>query len=198
MGIYIGYHSPSVIRYLEPLTGDLLTARFAVGHFDKIVFSSLGGDKNFNVPVERCELSCYTPTMSYLDPCTTQSKTEVCRILDLQSIAQSMLNAFTNLANVTRSYIPTAKAPTRIDVPKVRRNTALEGRIVSKGRAAAPPTWHGTLAASQSFAPTLKRGKPPGSNDSQPQKRKTAKISDPNLNPTIAYSSVQTHEVIID
>ena len=29
LGIYIGFDSPSIIRYLEPLTGDIFIARFA-------------------------------------------------------------------------------------------------------------------------------------------------------------------------
>jgi hypothetical protein len=29
LGIYIGFHSPSTIKYLEPLTGDIFTAHFA-------------------------------------------------------------------------------------------------------------------------------------------------------------------------
>jgi len=40
-GIYIGLDSPSIIRYLEPLTGDLFTARFADCHFDEKKFPSL-------------------------------------------------------------------------------------------------------------------------------------------------------------
>ncbi|KAM2834989.1 hypothetical protein PS2_031953 [Malus domestica] len=68
MGIYVGYDSPSIVRYLEPLTGDLFTARFADCHFDETVFPSLGGDKHANVLVERRELSWYAPTMSHLDP----------------------------------------------------------------------------------------------------------------------------------
>jgi hypothetical protein len=28
MGIYVGYHSPSTIKYLEPMTENLFTARF--------------------------------------------------------------------------------------------------------------------------------------------------------------------------
>ena len=50
MGIYVSYDSPSIVRYLEPLTGDLFTARFANCHFDETVFPSLGGDKHVNVP----------------------------------------------------------------------------------------------------------------------------------------------------
>ena len=77
MGICVGYDSPSIIRYLEPLTGDLFTARFAGCHFDEKVFSSLGGDKHNKVPGERLKLSWYVPTMSHLDPRTAQSETEV-------------------------------------------------------------------------------------------------------------------------
>ena len=44
-GIYIGFDSPSIIKYLEPLTGDTFKARFADCHFDEVNFPSLGGDK---------------------------------------------------------------------------------------------------------------------------------------------------------
>ncbi|KAM1115420.1 hypothetical protein ACFX19_006167 [Malus domestica] len=83
MGIYVGYDSTSIVRYLEPLTGDLFTTHFADCHFDETIFPSLGGDKHANVPVERHELSWYAPTMSHLDPHTAQSETEVRRIINL-------------------------------------------------------------------------------------------------------------------
>ena len=198
MGIYVGYDSPSIVRYLEPLTRDLFTARFADCHFDETVFLSLGGDKHANVLVERRELSWYAPTMSHLDPRTAQFETEVCRIIDLQSISQSMRNAFNDLAKVTRSHIPAANTHARIDVPRLRQQPAWEGRTVPKGEEAAPSTRQGTLTANQSSALTLKCGRPLGSKDSQPGKRKTTPTSDPSLNPTIAHSSVPTHEVILD
>jgi hypothetical protein len=40
--IYIGFDSPSIIRYFKPLTGDIFKARFENYHFDKNIFSSLG------------------------------------------------------------------------------------------------------------------------------------------------------------
>ena len=46
LGIYVGYDTPSIIRYLEPLTGDLFTARFADFRFDVTNFPQLGGEKN--------------------------------------------------------------------------------------------------------------------------------------------------------
>ncbi|KAM2087773.1 hypothetical protein ACFX1T_031921 [Malus domestica] len=54
-----------------------------------------------------------------------------------------MSNAFNDLAKVTRSHIPAANTPARIDVPRATHFTR-----------------QGTLAASQSSAPTLKRGRP--------------------------------------
>ncbi|KAK9912309.1 hypothetical protein M0R45_036177 [Rubus argutus] len=72
MSIYVGFESPTIIRYVEPLTGDLFTARFADCHFDEIVFPSLGGDKNVNIQQERRELSWPVPTLSHNDPPTAQ------------------------------------------------------------------------------------------------------------------------------
>jgi hypothetical protein len=43
--IYIGFHSPSIIKYLEPLTGDIFIARFIDCQFDETIFSILGGEK---------------------------------------------------------------------------------------------------------------------------------------------------------
>ena len=45
LGIYVGFDSPSIMRYLEPLTGDVFTARFADCHFNESVFPSLGERK---------------------------------------------------------------------------------------------------------------------------------------------------------
>ena len=42
LGIYVGYDSPSIIKYLEPLTGDVFTARFADCHFNEANFPILG------------------------------------------------------------------------------------------------------------------------------------------------------------
>ncbi|KAM2057778.1 hypothetical protein FF1_030248 [Malus domestica] len=140
MGIYVGYDSPSIVCYLEPLTGDLFTTRFVDCHFDETVFSSLGGDKHANILVERCELSWYAPTMSHLDPCTAQSETEVRRIIDLQSIAQSMPDAFTDLAKVTGSHIPASNAPARIDMPRIHHNLVCEGQTILEGGEASPST----------------------------------------------------------
>ena len=47
LGIYVGYNSPSIIRYLEPSTGNVFIARFANCHFNENSFPPLGGEKSF-------------------------------------------------------------------------------------------------------------------------------------------------------
>ena len=44
LGIYVGFDSPPIIRYLEPLTGDLFKARFNDCHFNESIFPPLGGE----------------------------------------------------------------------------------------------------------------------------------------------------------
>ena len=68
LGIYVGFLSASIIHYLEPLTGNLFTTRFAYCHFDESVFPPLGEDKpNSN---KWREITWNTPSLFHLDPCT--------------------------------------------------------------------------------------------------------------------------------
>jgi hypothetical protein len=46
LGIYVGFDSSFIIRYLEPLTGDVFKARFEDCHFNETVFPPLGGEKS--------------------------------------------------------------------------------------------------------------------------------------------------------
>jgi len=48
LGVYIGYETPSIIKYLEPKTGDLFTARYADSIFDGDHFPALGGGIEWN------------------------------------------------------------------------------------------------------------------------------------------------------
>ncbi|KAM0969593.1 hypothetical protein ACFX2A_018087 [Malus domestica] len=114
LGIYVGFDSPSIIRYLEPLTSDMFTARFANCHFDEIVFRSLEGEKT--VPEERQELTWVIPTLSYFDPRSTQCENEVKMIVHLQGIANQISDPFNDASKVTQSHIPAANAPSKIDV----------------------------------------------------------------------------------
>ena len=68
--IYVGFDSPSIIRYLEPLRCDVFTACFVDCYFNESVFLSLGGEKT--IPEERREISWKTSSMTHLDPCTNK------------------------------------------------------------------------------------------------------------------------------
>ena len=46
LGIYIGYESPSILKYLEPMTRDQFIARYVECIFDEDHIPALGGDKN--------------------------------------------------------------------------------------------------------------------------------------------------------
>ena len=46
LGIYTGFDSPFIIRYLEPLTGDVFKARFEDCYFNETIFPLLGGEKS--------------------------------------------------------------------------------------------------------------------------------------------------------
>ncbi|KAI3457948.1 hypothetical protein Pfo_014611 [Paulownia fortunei] len=95
LGIYIGFDSPLIIRYLEPMTCDLFTARFADCHFDKIIFPSIGNNRVIIVsdkpkPVEI--FSWNEQNLSHLDPRTFDCENEVNRIIHLQNIANRLPN----------------------------------------------------------------------------------------------------------
>ena len=89
--------------------------------------------------------------MSHYDPRTKQCEHEVQKIIHLQNLASQLPDTFTDPKRVTKSHIPAANAPIRIVVPEGQLITANE----IKGQ--------------------LKRGRPVGSKDTNPCKRKGAK-----------------------
>ncbi|KAL4564637.1 hypothetical protein LXL04_028704 [Taraxacum kok-saghyz] len=113
--IYVGYESPSIIHYLEPLKIDLFNPRHADCDFDEKIFMSLGGDLHVNVDEERREITWHIPNMSHMYPSTAHGDKEVQRILSLQNVANQLPDAFNDLANVMRSNILVANVPARID-----------------------------------------------------------------------------------
>jgi len=79
-GIYIGYSSPSIIKYLEPMTGDLFTARFADCIFNEDHFPALGGE----LYQKEChEIDWNAKGIQFSDPRTTKAEQQVQRIIDL-------------------------------------------------------------------------------------------------------------------
>ena len=156
--IYIGFDSPSIIKYHEPLTGDVFKARFVDYHFDEVNFPSLGGDK---LPKEeRREIIWNASSMSHLDPRTAQCDKEVQKITHLQKIASQLLNAFTDTAKVTKFYILAANTPTRINIP-IGKTTI--------------------MTANESSMTRLKHGRPLGSKDLISRKWKIKGQQNPSL-----------------
>ena len=104
-----------------------------------------------------------------------------------------MLDAFTDLARVTRSHILAVNVPAKMDVPNVRRTSLIEAHDATLA-------YPRTLVASQSSAPTQKSGRSLDSKDSHLQKRKptTHAPEEPIVNSAIAYSFYPTYEKILD
>jgi hypothetical protein len=76
LGIYVGFESPSIIKYLEPLTGDLHIARYADSIFNEEHFPTLGGGKYLR-RVECQEIDWETKEFLHLDPRTKESNQEI-------------------------------------------------------------------------------------------------------------------------
>jgi hypothetical protein len=77
--IYIGFHSPSIIKYLESLTGDVFTARFADCQFDETIFPILWGEKE----KLKKQVTWNASSISYLDPRSGQCELKVHNIIHL-------------------------------------------------------------------------------------------------------------------
>ena len=152
LGIYVGFDSPSIIRYLEPLTGELFRARFLDCVFDESNFPSLGEEKYKVVKAQ--EISWNTPTLSIHDTHTSQCELEVQRIIHLQNVANQLPDNFVDTQRVTKSHVPAANIPARLDVPI--------------GQSA-------SIAANESKT-RQKRGRPIGAKDSIPRKRRSKEI----------------------
>ena len=100
------------------------------------------------------EIDCYLSSLYHTDPRTNQCEKEVQRIIYLQNTANQLPNAFTNLPRITKSYIPDANAPVRVD--------AQAGQIVKANES----------------RPHLKFGRPIGSKDKNQPKRKVINDKD--------------------
>jgi hypothetical protein len=114
LGIYVGYKSLSIIKYLKPLTGDLFIAQYADCIFDEDNFPTLGGDK---YQTECQEINWNTTGIQSYDPRTTESEHEVQKIINLQNIANNLPKAFVHYKGVTKSHNPAANVPERVEIP---------------------------------------------------------------------------------
>ncbi|XP_074347453.1 uncharacterized protein LOC141686310 [Apium graveolens] len=145
VGIYVGFDSTFIIRYLEPLTGDLFTAKYADCHFDESMFPPLEGDKHSNKV--NPDITWNTSGLYFLDPRTGQCELEVKIIIHMQNIANQISDAFNDSRNITKSHIPALNTPTRIDIPIQKSDTK---ELVTESKSC------------------LKRGRPVGAKDVAP------------------------------
>jgi hypothetical protein len=116
LGIYVGYETPSIVKYLEPKPGDLFTARYDDSIFDEEHFLALGGGLYLNNKQCR-EIEWSSSSIQSLDPHTKDTELEVQRIIILQQLPNNLPDAFTDIRGVSKSHIPAANAPERVEIP---------------------------------------------------------------------------------
>lgn len=137
-GIYIGFDSPSIIRYLEPTTSDIFRARYADCQFREDIFPTLSNLTTQPNPQQPKELQWQTKNPFWHDPRSSLANEEGKRILHLHQIMEKLPDAFNDAAQMTKSHIEAANTPARISMDEL------------------PAT---------AVAPKAKRGRPPGSKD---------------------------------
>ncbi|GJU30812.1 retrovirus-related pol polyprotein from transposon TNT 1-94 [Tanacetum coccineum] len=148
------------------INGRFILARFAVCHFDESTDSTLEGDKK----QLGSEISWNELSLSHLDPRTKECEQKFQRIIHLQRLVNQLPDVFTDLKRVTKSHIPAANALVKIDVPKEHSKIANESKAC------------------------LKRGRPIGSKDKNPRKKKGAYNQDgqDEVKDTLEGSSLRT------
>jgi hypothetical protein len=109
MGIYVEFQSPSILKYLKPLTVDLLTTRFADCIFNEDHFLTLGGDNKFITDGRK--INWDDKSILSFDPGTKETE------LQVQQIASNLPDAFTGYKGVTKSLNPVVNVPYRVEVP---------------------------------------------------------------------------------
>ena len=131
IGIYVGLDSPSIIKYLEPMTGDVFRARFVDCHFNETVFPQLGwGGGGKLILEERHEITWNASTLSHLDQRTNQCELEVQMIIHLQNLANQLPDAFVDTKKVTKSHIPVVNVSAWVDITEGQK--AYESKTRSK------------------------------------------------------------------
>ena len=114
-GIYIGFDSPSIIRYLTPTSDVLHKARFANCRFLEEVFPLIPSAKTS--PLDFCATQSFTMNP---DPRTALAETEVQKILHLHQLATQIPDSFDSGSRILRNPIPGSGNPKIPALPKKR------------------------------------------------------------------------------
>jgi hypothetical protein len=75
MGIFMEHLSPSIIKYLEPLIGDLFTAQYADCIFNEEHFPALGGEFKYHTKCPQINWDALDTLKE--DPRTAESELQV-------------------------------------------------------------------------------------------------------------------------
>jgi hypothetical protein len=110
------YHSPLIIKYLEPLTGDLFIAWYADCIFNDDHFPALGRDYKYHFKCQ--EINWDDKSILSSDPRTKETELHVQKIINLQNVANNLSDAFTDYKCVTKSWNHAVNTPKRVEVPK--------------------------------------------------------------------------------
>jgi hypothetical protein len=125
------YHSPLIIKYLEPLTGDLFIAWYADCIFNDDHFPALGRDYKYHLKCQ--EINWDDKSILSSDPRTKETELHVQKIINLQNVANNLSDAFTDYKCVTKSWNHAVNTPKRVEVPK---KTTQAPSIVKRERVA--------------------------------------------------------------
>ncbi|KAL0348084.1 UNVERIFIED_CONTAM: hypothetical protein Sangu_1036200 [Sesamum angustifolium] len=117
--IYVGFESPSIIEYLEPMTNDQFTTRYLDCQFDETIFPALWREDK---EIKSKDIAWNATSMSFMDPRTNDSELEVQRIIHLQSVANRLPKTLIDIKKVTKSHIPVENVPARLEVPEATLN----------------------------------------------------------------------------
>jgi hypothetical protein len=115
MGIYVGFQSPSILKYLESLMGYLFTAWFADCIFNEDHFLTLGGDNKFIDDTQ--EIVGDDKIILSSNSRTKEIDLQVEKILELQQIGSNLSDVFTDYKGITKSLNPAVNVPCRVEVP---------------------------------------------------------------------------------
>ncbi|KAL3693521.1 hypothetical protein R1sor_007172 [Riccia sorocarpa] len=113
IGIYVGFVSPSIIKFIELASGGLFNARFADCVFDEAVFPALEGEVQ-GMPEKQLYFSPEWPASKpmHLDPPSQQRHDEVYRILNLHRLIMVKPDAVLHLPKSI--LVPTTSTPVEI------------------------------------------------------------------------------------
>jgi hypothetical protein len=126
MGIYMGYHSPFIIKYLKPMTEDLFTVWYADCIFNEDHFLTLGGVFQNNPECQ--EINWDDKFIISSDPRTQENELQVQKIINLQNATSNLPDAFTYYNGVMKYWNPVANAHEQVELQKKSLSPLLQRR----------------------------------------------------------------------